>query len=519
MMRAFLSFSLAMLFASASAVPGQSTSVPKEVAGLSAQEAGTVLPPALASLQARYAESIAAADHSVTGQWAASLAVLEKSRAAAEDYAGADRVRHRREEALAVAGADDGRIPIRLKAQDAAKKGSGLKEDDKSGIITIISSGAFIEWDISGEIKGWYEVKLTHAVAGRKDRTGEISPTAGTATLDRRPKKNGTEEAGTRSGLLSFQNVTNLKSSESLVLRREIVSTGGPYEWATASMGLMEISGRIAKCKLVYDEAGSEPVRLLALELIPVPQPSAVGDGTVRLVKVREVFDKEFRNLTQASNNRYRETLTQLEQQAQHTNDTDTLVRLRDEKARLLNTPSQLALGEAGESRTGGAPLVLDAVTSINCFCHGDISPDKARKCLTKLRPAGSATVTWRLPAYHIGSGTYTVEVKGRVQLNGGGTASLAALAKGGTPAGSPLKVEVKPVVSPEAKGKKPDPKVESPVAENRTLEPGSIVIGKGAESLVLTVTGLTHSEGSLMDLSQITLTRTGDVPPPAKKP
>ena len=514
MMRAILIPALIPFLATASLVRGQTPPAPaKEAPAAPAPEAAQ--PAALRALRARYAESINAADQAVTSRWAASLAALEKTRAAAEDYAGAERLRRRREESLVVAGAEDGRVPIRLSSKEVAKKGSGLKEDEKTGIITILSSGASIDWDISGNIKGAYEVRLTHAVGGKKDRTAEITPFVRPATGERHLKKS-SDDSGPRSGLLSFQNVSSLKGTESFVLCREIVSTGGPNEWVTVSMGRLEIAGRIAKFKLVADESGTEPLRFSSLELIPIPPLTAIEDGTGKLIKARDVFDKEFRNHTQSPNNHYRESLTQLELLAQRAGDTDAFLRIRDEKTTLLSTPAQLALGE---QTSKGTPLILDAGQSINCYCQGDIIPDPGRKCLTRLRPAGGARVTWKLPAYQVGSGTYTVEIKGRVQLNGGGTATLQAMGKANAVAGPPVKVEVKPVLAADAKPKKPESGAEPVTPENRTIEGGSVVIGKGAESLVFTVTGLTHQDGSLMDLSQVVLRRTGDAPLPGKKP
>jgi len=71
----------------------------------------------------------------------------------------------------------------------------------------------------------------------------------------------------------------------------------------------------------------------------------------------------------------------------------------------------------------------------------------------------------------------------------------------------------VDPVEQPDTKGKQREDAGEPAVARRVELEAGKLVIGKGAETLVLTVTGLTHPDGSLMDLSHLTLTRTGDVP------
>ncbi|HWB05651.1 MAG TPA: hypothetical protein VG796_21710 [Verrucomicrobiales bacterium] len=484
-------------------------------ASSAAERPQTPAPPALAALRARYAESIVSADCAAISQWLPALAALEKTRATAEDYEGADAVRRRAEQALAVAGTDDGRIPIRLSSRDIAGKGSGLKVDDSAGIITISSGGAFLDWEVSGEIKGWYEARLTHAVAGRKDRTAEITPFTGPLTQERRNRKSGPDDSGAQSGWISFQNVSNLNRDE-LVLRREIVSTGGSHEWVTVPLGRLEIPGRLAKFRLVNDEAGSNPLRFRSLELVPVPAPATGEDGAARLAKAREVFNREFRIQTQASNNHYRDSLTQQELQARRANDTDTQVRLRDEKERLAKTPEQLALGEAGESGSRNTPIVMDVAPSSASFkfsYRGDITPDSTRTGLTKLRPANSASITWKLAACHVGSGVYSVEIKGRVPLNGGGTATLAATGPGGAAFGKPLNIEVKPVVSSSKPKKAESGSEAAPGPENRTLQAGSVAIGKGAESLTLTVTGLTHSDGWLMDLQQLTLTRTGDAP------
>ncbi len=476
------------------------------------------IPRELAALRARYAENILSADRSVTGQWAVTLESLEKARAAAEDYAGAERVRHRREEAIAVAGTDDGRISFRLSVRDITSKGSGLKAEDAAGAVSILNSGAFIDWQITGDFSGWYEVRLTHAVPGRTDRTGTITPFSSPAGVAPPPRKTDADgQAAQNGGLVAFQNITQL-SRDTTVLRREIVSTGGHSEWVTVSLGRVEITGNLAKFKLTAEEAARNGLmRFRGLELVPVPPPPPASSGEARLAKAREQFNKDFRGQTQAANNHYRETLTLLEQQARRGNDTDTVVRVREEKNTLASNPEQLAMGDpAGASRT--ATVVLEAGTSFRSFFRGEVMFDPVHKWFTKLRPANTGSISWRLPAYNVPSGKYSVQIKGRVPLNGGGQATLGAFATGGTAAGPPVKVEVKPVVSPENRGKKTGPNGEVFAPEARLLEVGTVIIGKGAETLTLTVTGLTHADGWLMDLTKVTLTRTGDLPPPTAK-
>lgn len=481
-------------------------------------------PPTLAILRRRYSESIAAADRAVTSQWIASLAALEKSRAAAGNYDGAERVRVRREEALSLAGSDDGRIPLRLSSSELTRKGSGLTVDEVGGTVMLRSGEAFLEWDISGDFKGWYEVRLTHGVHGSKDLSGDVQPTSGSLPPDRRSRKAPADNSTRRTGgLVSFQNVSNLKGNEA-TLRREIVSTGGWNAWRTVSLGKFEISGRgrIAKFRLTADEARPEGLmHFRNLELVPCAAPVPVTDGAARLAKAREVFEKEIRGIITASSatTRYAARLAALESEAVKAKDFDAQVRVREEKARLAEAPEKLALATADDPVLETRPITLETTNSFKCQFRGEVRPDSSRTSLTGLRPAGTATITWRLAACNVGSGTYDVAIKGRVPVNGGGLATLAAFGPANAAAGPVLEFKVKPVVSPEGRNKKPEEGTSPPAAENRTEQPGRIVIGKGAETLTLTVTGLVHKDGSLMDIASLTLTRTGSATPAKSAP
>lgn len=520
-MRFFLS--LPVLLATGIPATAQEPALPKEIAGLNAPADAPqpADPDALLALRAKYVESISSAERAAHGQWAAQLASLESTRAAAGDYTGADRARARKEAALAISGTDDGRLSVRLGTAEVTGKGSGLTTN--ASTATLSSSGAFLEWERAGDFKGWYEVRLTHAVQGSGDYSSETTPIVGPLPADRRSKKasadNPLPSAG---GWVSFQNISSLTRSDN-VLRRELLSTGGWNAWTTVSLGKLEINGRLARFRLTADEAYSSGLmHFRHLELVPSPPPNASSaEGESRLTRARETFDKTFRQQTTAATNRFRDGLNALEQQALRAKDTDLVVRVKNEKALLAQSPEKLALSSEEDFIGSGGPIKLTVDNSFSCQYRGETRFDNKSNRLIALRPAGSASVTWRLAAFNVGSGVYAVKVKGKVPVTGGGTATLAAFAAANAPAGNTLKFEVKPVVKPEERNKKPpeDSDYYPPQPQHVELEAGSVTIRKGAETLTLSVAGLVHNDGSLLDISSLTLTRTGDVPPPAKSP
>lgn len=286
-------------------------------------------------------------------------------------------------------------------------------------------------------------------------------------------------------------------------------------------MGRMELNGRLARLRLTVEDPTREGVmQFRYLELVPSTPPAPGAKGAAEKLKLaRDEFVKDFRSLALTANGKYRAGLDALEQQATRSKDTDTLIRVRNEKDALTNSPEALALSSPSGGSSHSGPIKLEVNNSFNCTVRGDIRPDKDRTALTMLRPAGTATVTWRLLAFNVASGVYQVEIKGRVPVNGGGTGTLAAFGAASAPAGKALGFKIDPVVKPEARGKKLESGESPPAAQRLELDAGHVVIGKGAESLTLTVTGLTHSDGSLMDLRYLTLTRTGDVPPAKPAP
>ncbi len=515
-MRAALPFLSLALFGVI--VAAQTPPLPGDPGGANSLATDPAVPPRLASLRAHYSVSLGTADRAVTGQWMTSLAELEKSRAAAGDYEGAARARARREETLTLMGTGDGRIPVKLTVRELTSKGSGLTIGEAAASATLSSNGAFLEWDVSGDFKGWYQIMLTHAVGGRGDHTAEVTPITGP-----RPPLNKSDpdyKVPLAGGWACLQNVSPLSRNET-VLRREIVSTGGWNAWRGVNLGRMEINGKLARLRLTVEDAAKEGVmHFRHLELIPstLPSPGAKGAAD-KLALARDAFVKDFRSQALEASRKYLAGLDLLEQQAIRSKDTDALVRVRNEKQALAKSPELLAFSAADDSAGSSAAIKLDVGNSFNCTVRGEIRPDKERTALTGLRPANTATVTWRLLAFNVGSGTYQVGIKGRVPVNGGGTATLAAFGVSNAPAGPALKITIVPVVKPEARNNKPETGVEPPAAKELELEAGVLVIGKGAESLVLTVTGLTHADGSLMDLSNITLIRTGEVAPPKKTP
>ena len=492
--------------------------LPKDLGGAGSPASDAALPPELAALRARYAVSLSTADRAVTGQWMTSMATLEKARAAAGDYEGAARMRVRREESLVLMGTDDGRMTVQLTTKEVTGKGSGLTIGETGGTATLTSNGAFLEWDVSGDFKGWYDIILTHGVNGRGDHTAKVTPLTGPRPPAEKSESDSSPPVA--GGWASFQNLSSLNRNET-VLRREIVSTGGWNAWRRVSLGRMEINGRLARLRLTAEDPAKEGVmQFRQLELLPSTPPAPGAKGAAEKLKLaRDEFVKDFRSLALAASRKYRTGLDALELQATRSKDSDTLIQVRSEKDALTTSPEALALNSSSGDSSRSAPIKLEVTNSFNFTVRGEIRPDKDRTALTMLRPVGTATVTWRLLAFNIGSGDYQVEIKGRVPVNGGGTGTLAAFGASSTPAGKALGFKIDPVVKPEARGRKLPPEESPPSAQRLELDAGHIIIGKGAETLTLTVTGLTHSDGSLMDLRYLTLTRTGDVPPAKPAP
>lgn len=484
---------------------------------------GQTAPPAeLTALRERISGSLTVADRTVTSQWLAGVAELEKSRAAAGDYEGARRARLRREQALAAAGSDDGRMPFILSVRNVTGKGTGLVVSENKLTTTFGTNGAFMEWDLTGDFKGWYEIMLTHGVPGATDSSSEIQPVTGPIPAAwRKQKENPDYEAPSAGGWVSFQNMSSLGGGNA-VLRREIVSTGGWNAWRPVSLGRIQLAAsRLAKFRITGEEvAGKGLMQFKQLELVPVSDPAAAANGgEARLTAGRQWFEKEFRTRIAASSATYKNALTALEQQAVRTKDNDLLFRVREEVKRLAESPDKLALSSDADLAASPAGITLTVGNSFGCQYRGDITLDTGKSFLTKLKPAGTASITWRLSAFNVGSGAYDVTIKGRIPVNGGGSATLAAFGESSAPAGKALAFDVKPVVKPEDRNKPLASGDTAPTAQRRTEEPGRIVINKGAQTLTLSINGLTHGDGWLMDLTSITLTRTGDIPPEKKTP
>jgi len=503
-------------FLSGAALAAAQTAPPPAGPGINSQ-APDGAPPGLRELRARLAESLTVADRAATTRWMAAVMELEKARAAAGDYEGARRARDRRERALAAAGTSDGRMPVALGAKNLTNKGPGLVISETQGTVTFRNSGSFIEWDATGEFNGWYEVLLTHGVVGGTDRSGDIMPVTGPIPDSYRARQSEPGYAAPAAGgWVALQNMSSLGRTK-VALRREIVSTGGWNAWRTVSLGRMELSRtRIARLRLSGEEVAREGLmHFRQLELVPIPEPfaAAAGDGEARLAAMRETFRRNFRSRITSSAAAYKSSLTALEQQALRSKDNDLLFRVRDEVKRLQQAPEELALSSDEALAAAPVTVALPAGHSFGTAIRGDIVFDSAKSSFTKLKPAGTASITWRLSAFNAGSGTYEVALHGVVPVTGGGSATLAAFGESSTPAGDPLRIEIKPVISPEKRQAKLASGENAPVPDKRTEEPGKLVIAKGAQTLTLTVNALTHPDGWLMDLASLTLTRTGAAP------
>jgi hypothetical protein len=274
----------------------------------------------------------------------------------------------------------------------------------------------------------------------------------------------------------------------------------------------MELSGNLAKFRLTAREAyRSGLMNFRSLELVPASAP-LTSTGERDLEAARKTFSNAFRQGTADANKTYRESLQRM---AAAQKDADLLVRIRREMARLEESPEKLAFSSDEDDGTGGN-IVLRPGSGLNWKLRGEVRLDTGvpNGMFTTLRPAPTASISWRLAAWNVPSGSYSIVIKGRVPLTGGGSAELTAAGPGGV-SDKAVEVKIDPVVPPGEKGRKPEDGSSPPQAEWRTLEPVQVVIPRGSEYLTLTVSKLTHADGSLMDITSLTLTRTGDVPVP----
>ena len=481
-------------------------------------------PTALSLLRQRYEALMLEAEGPPRGRWLASLEALERQKAAAGDYGAAAALRERRLGTPGTSGgaAEAERRPIVLRGAGAKLVGGVEFLDAKKEVGRFRRQGALMEWELPGQVPGWYEVRLVCGVMGAADENGaegEAQAPSAAPSPSAAPAASGAGEARA-GGVVEFREVTNLSEAGS-VLRRALRSTGGWTKARALSLGTVELDRHFVKFSLRGAEVlPGGLMDFLRVELVPVARPGEVGGGAdggaKALGRLREVYLKEFAELGKAMNAKYLKELVDLEMAAGREQDNETLALVRQEKKRL----------ERGGEESGGEH-VLPVAEKLYLLLSGEARLNNQGDYLTHLRPAGSCEITWKLAGLGVASGTYAVEVECRMGAGQGGRAVLYATGAtgAGMEPGEPLEIVVegqkvaeapKPVVVPGAAKRKADP---PPPSVASRLSPGKIVIPKGSQYLSLRVESLAVADGSLFDLKSVRLSPVEPSPVSPKAP
>ena len=469
------------------------------------------VPPELAALRRHCLESIETGAVPLERRWIESLGALERDRAAAGDYDGAQRAASLGE-SLATQAAEkaDVRPRVSLGAAEVKTKGSGLS--DAPGTLRFLKSGATAEWEVRGNFSGWYEVRLVCAVNGRHVVSQAEALGREGERRERKDDDSSQEQAPRTGGILQFSRVGGLGATAA-PLRYALGGTGGWNLFETIPIGRMVLSNGPVRLRILVEKAAAEGLMNLSrIDLVPVSGPKSAGDDEPdALAAARSTYLKSYAERAKAATERYRKDLPAIEALYDRMKDSDGVARVRQERARVAAavTPDLVAGGDAGG---GSRTITLTVGDALGCQWRGDCRLNSTKDTLSGLRPAGTASVTWKLRAYGVPSGRYAVRIPARVGVLGGGKAELQVLGPGGAPLDKPVKVDVEPVqsandrVKSEAAEKNGDDSYYPPQPQRREIEPGYLTIPKTAEAIVLRVTELTHEDGTLLDLKRLEL-------------
>ncbi len=479
-------------------------------------------PAGLGLLRQRYEVLLQEAEAAARGRWLAALEQAERQKVAERDYAGAMVLRERRVGAAgAVAEVAGGRRPIVMRGA-GAKQVSGVEFlDVKKEVARFRRQGALMEWELPGQVPGLYEVCVVCGVLGAADENGPAEGAEAAAGAPSAAAPSAAPSAGKppaagsadirAGGVVEFREITNLNEGGT-VLRRAVRSTGGWTKTRALSLGRVELDSKFVKFSLRGVEVlPAGLMDFLRLELVPVAAAvdSAEGGGAKGLERLKEVYQKEFVELGKGMSAKYLKELVDLEMAAGRAQDVETLALVRQEKKRL----------EGSGSVEEGGSHVLPVAEKLYLLMSGEARLNNQGDYLTHLRPAGSCAITWKLAGLGIASGTYAVEIVGRLGPGQGGTALLYA-SGAAVEAGPPLAVEVEAGKFPEVPvGVKRKPEAAPVGSVPCQIRPGKVMIPKGAQYLSLKVDTLQVADGSLFDLKSIRLTPVAPSPEVPEKP
>lgn len=461
-------------------------------------------PPALVQLRQRYQALLLEAENGPRAQWAAALEAMEKQEVIEGDFETAAKIRARRLSLQPGAAAPAARSPITL-SPATSKPGTGIDfADSKKEVARFRRTGGLLEWDLPGQAPGTYEVRIVFAVAGGTDLNDQPDPLTD-PRVPLPPKSDAPTADQGAGGVVEFRKITNLKEGGT-VLRRSVRPTGGWGVTKTLSMGNVELDGKIVKFSLRAVDAKTQGVMdFHRIELVPTG-PAGQGDsaGVKEFARLREVYQKQFTDQTRPIDAKYLKGLTDLEAAAIRNQDNDAVALVRLEKKKLEASDSDAA--SAADSPAGVAGNFLLPVTEkLHMMIRGEAKLTNAGDYLTRMRPAKTCEVLWKLPGLGVPSGKYKVTLEARLSSIHGGSAVLQAGSTGGE-AGPALRFEVKGTPPVTGKGGAVDPDF-SKMSTPTTITLAPLVIPRGAQYLILRVESLANPNGGLFDLKSLNLT------------
>jgi hypothetical protein len=461
-------------------------------------------PAALAALRSRYQKLLVEAESPARLHWLAALEELERQKAASGDFEGAAAVRAQRLSWLKEGGMRTATAaavqPVLLKGADAKTKSGVEAMDQKKESMRFRRNGASLEWELPGQIPGTYQVSLVCGVTGRYDQTNQPDPLRDPREPLPVRAANQYVDPASAGGVVEFRKAGGLNEGVR-VLRCSVRSTGGWTVTRSLPMGAVTLDNKSVKFSLkAVDALPAGVMDFYRLELVPDGNAAEADvQGAKELARLKEVYQKQSTDLSKAVNARYLKGLADLEISASRSGDNETLALVRQERKRLEGAGA--AAGSQPETPSGAGKHVLPVTEKLYMLLKGEVKLTNQGDYLTRMRPAKSCEVLWKLAGLGVPSGTYAVALDYRVTAGNGGSATLFASSTGTGPSPG-LSFEVAGLKGRQ--GSFPKSGAASKTSQGEVV--GRVVIPKGSQYLTLRVDSLTDPGGSLFDLKAIGL-------------
>ncbi|MBP7949270.1 MAG: hypothetical protein KA004_06400 [Verrucomicrobiales bacterium] len=402
-------------------------------------------------------------------EWDA-LRTLEKARVEKGNYEGAARVVTRLQELekaypVLLALSVDAKVkPVVLEAGRSYSYTKGFGIVEKDGVLTFLKADSYVRWDNVSIKPGRYRVRLHYSTGTGVTPMRRPQPASGSADVPYEPLLWG--------GRVSFVEDTDLEETQPL--SGVVAPTEMHSKYSPLLLGALEVtSSRAAFIVKAVRAANGGLMNLKSIELIPE---TAAANGMPKefadlQVKYHEALGKRLEPTRKA----WLAKLKEFETAFTGSGNASGLAAVKEEQTRLLTvlaSPNDLRKPEK---------ILLRVADKIALTYTGEIRPSNTGEILQRLRPAGSARVSFKLGK--ILPGKYQVVIHCNTSQLMGGTFRItcgSAILKG---------------------------KVETPAHYTAAdIQAGSIAIAAGTAYLDFLVESLMFKDGSLCELRSIEL-------------